>query len=94
MERDINNFLDIEGRIKSWPSKMIKKKEVLHYLSCKFELNRTYTEKEVNDIISEWHTFGDLFILRRGMIDMKFLRRTRDGSSYWREEILLPDNQG
>ncbi|MGN0145480.1 MAG: DUF2087 domain-containing protein, partial [Clostridium sp.] len=28
--------------------------------------------------------FNDYFLLRRGMIDYKFLGRMKDGSKYWR----------
>lgn len=82
----ITYFLDDEGRIKAWPAKKAKKLAVLIYLSEKFEVGRTYTEKEINEVIEQWHTFGDLFILRRGMIDEKLLSRTPNGASYWREE--------
>jgi hypothetical protein len=89
MSEDIMRFLDEEGRIKSWPSKKALKLEVLRYLSGKFEYGLTYKEKEVNNIINNWHTFNDFFLLRRGMIESCFMKRTRDGAEYWREESLL-----
>lgn len=85
--RDIENFLDKEGKIKNWPSKQQKKLEVLLYLSSKFETNRQYSEKEVNTTIQSWHTFEDYFLLRRGLIEKKLLVRTKDGAMYWRDEI-------
>lgn len=81
----IKRFLDDDGRIKIWPAKKDLKIEILKYLSTKFECDRIYIEKEVNAIIEEWHSFNDYFLLRRGMVDYKFLDRTRDGSKYWRE---------
>lgn len=78
------NFLDDLGRVKNWPAKHSMKKAVLEYIASKFEENKFYTEKEVNSIIEEWHTFNDYFIIRRGMVDYKLLSRTRDGSKYWR----------
>jgi len=86
MKNDISRFLDENGRIRIWPSKKDMKEAVLGYLAEKFEYNRTYTEKEVNCIIQEWHTFNDYFILRRGLIDCGLFSRTRNGASYWREE--------
>ncbi|AQR96049.1 DUF2087 domain-containing protein [Clostridium saccharoperbutylacetonicum] len=80
----IKRFLDDEGKIKIWPKKKELKIEILKYLSTKFEYDKNYVEKEVNVIIEKWHTFNDFFLLRRGMIDYKFLCRTRDGSNYWR----------
>ena len=80
----ISQFLDDEQRIKSWPAKKDRKIAVLYYLSEKFEEEVKYTEKEVNEIIKRWHNFEDFFLLRRGLVDMKFLLRARDGSVYWK----------
>ncbi|WP_461615616.1 DUF2087 domain-containing protein [Clostridium sp. Marseille-QA1073] len=82
---NIERFLDDKGRIKIWPAKKELKVEILSYLASKFEYNYFYTEKEVNSIINEWHTFEDYFLLRRGLIDYKLLSREKDGSKYWRE---------
>lgn len=82
---DVKKFLDKDGKIKTWPAKMNSKLEVLKYLASKFECDINYKEKEVNDLIEKWHTFGDYFLLRRGMIENKLLLRTTDGSKYWRE---------
>lgn len=83
---NIQRFLDECGKIKTWPSKKDKKIEILKYLSNKFEYDKFYTEKEVNAIIDEIHTFNDYFLLLRGMIDYKFLSRTKDGAKYWRNK--------
>lgn len=56
---------------------------MLAYLAGKFEGGRNYKEKEVNEIISRWHTFGDYFILRRLLIDCGFMGRLPDGTRYW-----------
>lgn len=77
-------FLDEEGKIKIWPAKRLLKIEVLRYLSKKFEYEKDYNEKEVNQIISDWHSFNDFFLLRRGLIESGFLSRTEDGAKYWR----------
>ena len=86
MSSNIFNFLDKQGRIKIWPSKKEMKLEVLEYLTGKFEFGRFYREQEINNIINDWHTFNDYFLLRRGLIDGRFLSRTRNGAKYWREE--------
>lgn len=83
-EEKLMNFLDDKKKIKSWPAKKDLKVAALEYLSTKFEEGVFYKEKEVNDIIKEWHTFGDFFLLRRGLIEEGFLIRTRDGSQYWK----------
>ena len=80
---NISAFLDKEGKIVQIPVPYKKKITVLAYLSCKFEEDRIYSEKEVNAMINCWHTFGDYFILRRLLVDYKFLDRKQDGSAYW-----------
>ena len=84
-EADIARFLDEAGRITFFPKKRDKRDAILAYLAKKFEVGRDYKEREVNGIIDAWHTFGDLFILRREMIEAGVLHRTRDGARYWRE---------
>ena len=93
MKEDITNFLDEEGKIKTWPSKMKKKIAVLGYLAEKFDQGKDYTEKEVNGIIEDWHTFGDYFLLRRELVDYKLLGRTRDGSRYLENALYFRPNQ-
>jgi len=84
--RSIAMFLDDEGKIKQLPSKGGAKRAVLAYLATKFSCDKDYTQKEVNAIIDNWHTFGDYFLLRRELIDYQFLGRERDGSRYWKEK--------
>ena len=79
----IKNFLDNDGIVKSWPSKRSKKEKVLEYLATKFEKDKIYTEKEINEILNKWHTFNDAPLLRRELYEYKFLGRERDCSKYW-----------
>ncbi|MDK2809278.1 MAG: hypothetical protein PWP24_2016 [Clostridiales bacterium] len=81
---DITKFLDERGRITNLSKKKKIRVATLQYLADKFEENRDYSEKEVNVICEEWHTFGDFFILRREMIDNKLLCRESNGSRYWK----------
>lgn len=80
---NISVFLDDTGKIKQIPAPNRTKMPVLAYLCSKFEQDRIYREKEVNEIIDAWHTFGDYFILRRLLIDYKLLERTPNGERYW-----------
>lgn len=82
-EVNISAFLDEEGKIKQWPAASKNKIAVVGYLAGKFEKDRIYNEKEVNEIINTWHTFNDYFLLRRSLIDYKFMGRTRNGAEYW-----------
>ncbi len=79
----VKRFLDSEGRIRQFPTKMVKQIEVLKYLASKFEPGRVYSEKEVNAIIEAWHTYGDWAALRRALCDQGYLSRKNNGSEYW-----------
>jgi hypothetical protein len=79
----ISIFLDENGKITRLPVPNRTRVPVLRYLAGKFKEDRNYSEKEVNLIIDEWHSFGDYFILRRLLIDYRFLARTADGAKYW-----------
>lgn len=87
MAKDIRPFFDGDGRLISWPAKQARKQLVCERLGLLFEPGRTYSEHEVNAILSGAHTFGDFFLLRRELIEQGVLRRERDGSKYWRRDF-------
>ncbi|MBK8047822.1 MAG: DUF2087 domain-containing protein [Anaerolineales bacterium] len=78
-------FLDESGRITRWSSKLKDQDAMLAYLIGKFELERGYTEKEVNTLLQRWYLDADFVLVRRTMVDTDLLKRTRDGSRYWVE---------
>ena len=80
--KEIQSFLDGEGRLTAFPSKRKKKLYVLIYLSQKFEQGKVYTEKEVNELLCRWHTFNDPATLRRELYDHRFIDRDAKGSEY------------
>ncbi len=87
--RELKSYIDKEGRLTQWPSPTNKKglqRMALVYLASKFEFERQYSEREVNAILKEWHTFGDHALLRRELYDKGFFDRKVDGSQYWRTE--------
>jgi hypothetical protein len=87
---ELQNYLDEQGRVKEWPSKRNKGKFqrlVLEYLATKFEVGVIYTEKQVNAILNQHHTFGDAAMLRRELFERGLINRERDGSAYWCDEL-------
>jgi hypothetical protein len=82
---ELKGFLDNNSKLKSWPSRKQKAKQLLalEYLASKFEAGREYSEKEVNKILNQHHTFGDPALLRRELYMKGFFNRTPDGSKYW-----------
>jgi hypothetical protein len=79
----LKNHMDAEGRLIEWPSKKSLQAVVLVYLAGKFEVGRLYKEREVNDLLRQWHTFGDHALLRRELFEAGYLNREKDGSVYW-----------
>lgn len=82
MTHILRNFLDAKGKLTIFPAKRKMKIYCLFYLAQKFAQERDYTEREVNDILLDWHTFGDPATLRRELYDYHFFDRTRDGRVY------------
>ena len=91
MERKIriDPFLDADGNVVHLPRKQAVRRAVLAYVSERFQPGLLYTESQINIICDAAQTFGDVFLLRRELIDHRFLRRTPDGSQYWRD---MPEN--
>lgn len=76
---ELENYLDSQGRITEWPSKRNKgrfQQLVLEYFTERFEIGITYSEKEVNALLNQYHTFNDPALLRREMIERRLLERT------------------
>lgn len=87
LEAKLRNFLDAEGRLTGFPAKRKMRMYALLYLARRFEADRVYAERDVNELLHQWHTFGDPATLRRELFDARFLDRSPDG----REYRLSPD---
>lgn len=84
---EIDAYLDAEGRVTRWPKgkgKSAARKAILDYLADRFEIGRTYTEKEVNALLKQYHTFEDWAMLRRELFEAGYLNREKNGATYWR----------
>jgi hypothetical protein len=76
-------FLDREGRLRVWPSRLRDQKLALAWLATHFEPGRRYHEREVNELLVRLHGFGDWALLRRALVDYGLVDREADGSAYW-----------
>lgn len=83
MDAALAVLLDTRGRVTRWPSKLAQRQAVLAYLAQRFEVGIEYSEREVNDLILDWTTFGDFSLLRRELCAERHLARTSDGAKYW-----------
>lgn len=78
----LRNFLDTDGKLTAFPAKRKMKLYALLYLAQKIPADTDFTEREINDILRNWHTFADSATLRRELYDYHFLDRSRDGKIY------------
>ncbi len=70
-----------DGPLKAFSPKEKHKLVVLREIAKRFEQDRVYNEKEINQILKD--VFHDYVTLRRYLIDYGFLDRKQDGSEYW-----------
>ncbi|MBN2536322.1 MAG: DUF2087 domain-containing protein [Spirochaetales bacterium] len=70
-----------EGDLKEFPKKQKRKLVILNHIIKRFDLNKKYTEKEVNEILKL--IYPDYVTIRRYLIEYGFMERLQDGSSYW-----------
>jgi DNA-binding transcriptional ArsR family regulator len=88
---DLRRFMDHENLLTAFPTRRRDQLAVLQYLADLFDDDRSYTEKEVNEIIRSRLNprYDDFATLRRELYNVQFLGREKDGSRYWR--IRRPD---
>ena len=86
MKEILKSFIDEKGRLTAYPSKRKMKLYALLYIAEKIERDRIYTEKEINAVLNEWHTFCDPATLRRELYTHRFLDRDSYGREYRMEE--------
>ena len=78
----LRNFLDGSGKLTAFPAKRKMKLYALLYLAQKIPADTDFTEREINDILLDWHVFADPATLCRELYDYRFLDRSRDGKVY------------
>ena len=78
-QKVIDSFFEY-GKLKSIPVQWKKERIILEVIAEQFAFDRTYTEREVNLIIADFH--DDFCTLRRDMIAEKLL--VRENGTYWR----------
>ncbi len=82
----LQTFMDGD-RIVAIPSGYKKRLVLYKWLINHFEFDRKYTEKEVNQIISQYHE--DFATFRRDFVDLGLMER--ENGIYWRIEWQMPE---
>lgn len=81
----IADFTRPDGSLKEIPAQRKKLEAILRYVVRDFEPGNSYTEKQVNKILSRFHE--DTASLRRELVGAKLMARERGGGEYWKLEI-------
>jgi hypothetical protein len=81
-EKVLENFFKqgVNGPLEVFPSKEKRKYIVLQEIIKRFESEKVYLEKEVNEILKAIHP--DFATIRRYLIDYRFMKRSDDGREY------------
>jgi predicted transcriptional regulator len=78
----LRDFSGLDGRLKQLPLQRKKFEAILRHVVKPFEPGVRYSEKRVNEILSQYHE--DTAALRRGLVDTGLM--ARDHGVYWREK--------
>ena len=78
----IKDYTKRDGSLKTIPAQQKKLEAVLRHIVRAFREGETYSEKQVNEILSQYHE--DTATLRRELIGYKLMEREGGGGEYWR----------
>ena len=76
------DFCRRDGHLKTIPAQRKKLGVVLRYVVKAFEVDKRYSEKKVNEILSGYHE--DTATLRRELVGAGLMAREGGGGEYWR----------
>jgi len=79
----VKDYVRKDGSLKTIPAQRKKLEAVLRYVVKSFEVNKRYSEKKVNEILSGYHE--DTASLRRELVGYGLMKREGGGGEYWRE---------
>jgi DNA-binding HxlR family transcriptional regulator len=79
----IKDYVHKDGSLKTIPAQRKKLEAILRYVVKAFEVNKRYSEKKVNEMLSQYHE--DTASLRRELVGYGLMKREGGGGEYWRE---------
>ncbi len=78
----VKDYARRDGSLKTIPSQRKKLEAILRYVVKAFETGKRYSEKRVNEILSQYHE--DTATLRRELVGYGLMKREGGGGEYWR----------
>ncbi len=79
-QKVVRDYLTPNGKLKTIPAQEKKLLAILRFLIQAFEIEKKYSEREVNEILKKYH--DDFASIRRYLIDYQFMKR--ENGIYWR----------
>jgi hypothetical protein len=90
--RRLLTCFDTGGRLIRWPNKFAAQQVAIWAIWSRIPAHRELSEKQINDYIARYHTYGDVATLRRELVNAKLLWRTQDCRVY-RKEMQRPGEE-
>jgi predicted transcriptional regulator len=78
----VRDFSRRDGSLKTLPAQQKKLEAILRHVVKSFEMGKRYSEKRVNEILSQYHE--DTATLRRELVGFGLMKREGGGGEYWR----------
>jgi len=78
----IRDYARRDGSLKTLPSQRKKLEAILRYVVKAFEVEKRYSEKQVNETLARYH--ADTATLRRELVGFGLMQREGGGGAYWR----------
>jgi len=78
----IKDYSRRDGSLKTLPSQRKKLEAILRYVVKAFDMEKRYSEKQVNEILARYH--ADTATLRRELVGYGLMQREGGGGEYWR----------
>jgi len=83
----IKDYSRRDGSLKTLPSQRKKLEAILRYVVKSFDVGKKYSEKRVNEILSQYHE--DTATVRRELVGYGLMKREGGGGEYWRVDVSL-----
>jgi biotin operon repressor len=78
----VHDYTRKDGSLKTLPAQRKKLEAILRYVARAFDVNKRYSEKQVNEILKRYH--NDTATLRRELVGFGLMQREGGGGEYWR----------
>jgi predicted transcriptional regulator len=78
----IKDYARRDGSLKTLPAQRKKLEAILRYVVKAFDVDKRYSEKQVNEILARYHE--DTATLRRELVGFGLMKREGGGGEYWR----------